>query len=286
MTKPHEELAAADWAGEIGLRWLANLDRFEGMNASIGRALVERAGFRPGETVLDVGCGGGETSRTIAARVAPGRVTGLDISRELVDEATRRARAAGTPNVGFVAGDAAVVRPPDAPFDRLFSRFGVMFFPEPVAAFKNLASLLKPGGRADFVVWGPPAQNPWMAGVVAILRQHIALPPPVPRAPGPFAFEDDTYLRKVLSTAGFTEVAIDAFDDVVHVGGPGSHPAAAAQFVLSTMTFADAIRELPPPAQAAVTGGVTALFAGHLTTHGVVMPARTLMIRATRGADA
>jgi SAM-dependent methyltransferase len=284
--KPHEELRADEWAGEIGNRWLANLDRFESMNASIGRELLTRAAYRSGESVLDIGCGGGETTRTIARTVAPGRVLGLDISSALVTEAQRRAREAGQSNVSFVAGDAATVRLPGPPFDRLFSRFGIMFFPEPAAAFANLARQLRPGGRADFVVWAPPPRNPWMFEVVAILRQHLDLPQPVPHAPGPFALADPDYVTSLLEPAGFTNLVIEPCDDVVQVGGAGSDPDSAAAFVLGTMTFADAIRELPPQPQQAVVAGVTALFGRHMTSHGVVMPARTLMIRGTRGADA
>ena len=111
-----ENLSGEDWAGEMGERWLASLDRFESMISPVGDALLARADFRPGERVVDVGCGGGASSREIAASVAPGGVVyGLDISPALVAEAARRAAAAGLANVSFSAGDAATVLPPGAP---------------------------------------------------------------------------------------------------------------------------------------------------------------------------
>jgi SAM-dependent methyltransferase len=278
-TKPHEELRSDDWAGEIGDRWLANVDCFESMNASIGRELLERARYAAGESVVDVGCGGGETTRLIARAVAPGRVVGVDVSRPLVEEARRRASAAGLAGVEFVAADATTVRLPGPPFDRLFSRFGIMFFTDPVAAFTNLARALRPGGRGDFAVWASPRRNPWMSEVVAVLRQHVELPPPVPRAPGPFAFEDPAHFHAVLQDAGFTDIVIEPCEGIVNVGGAGSDPASAAAFVLGTMSFADAFRALPEAEHAAIVTAVTRLFEGYVTSHGVVMPACTHMVR-------
>jgi SAM-dependent methyltransferase len=278
-TKPHEELRSDDWAGEIGDRWLANVDTFESMNASIGRELLERARYASGESVVDIGCGGGETTRAIARIVAPGRVIGVDVSRALVDEAQRRAAADGLPQLQFVAADATTVELPGPPVDRLFSRFGIMFFTDPAAAFANLARMLRPGGRADFAVWASPRRNPWMSEVVAILRRHIELPPPVPRAPGPFAFEDPAYFHALLDGAGFTGIDIEPCEGIVNVGGAGSDPGSAAAFVLGTMSFADAVRGMTDAQREPVATEVARLFEGFMTSHGVVMPACTQMVR-------
>lgn len=149
-----------DWAGEMGTRWLAGIDQFESMIAPIGDALLARASFKTGEHVLDLGCGGGATSLTIAELVGPGgSVTGIDISPDLIAKARERAEAADTRNATFECGDAASYKP-EAAFDRMVSRFGSMFFPHPVEAFSNLHDCLKQGGRLDLAVWGPPRDNP------------------------------------------------------------------------------------------------------------------------------
>ena len=122
---------AEDWAGEMGARWLANIDRLESMIAPIGDALLARAGFQPGQHVIDIGCGGGATSLAIASAVgSSGSVVGIDISPDLIAKATERGVAAGVPNARFECADASLYQA-ETPFDRLFSRFGSMFFQNP-----------------------------------------------------------------------------------------------------------------------------------------------------------
>ena len=183
-----KEPVAHDWAGEAGTRWLAQLDRFESMIEPIGEALLARAAHAAGEKVVDIGCGGGWTTRRIAERIGnTGLALGLDISPELVAAASERARHADLANIRFEQGDAATAMPEEAPFDRLHSRFGTMFFPDPYAAFANLRRMLRASGRLDIAVWAPIADNPWQRNVMAAIRRHIDLPTPQPRETGPFA---------------------------------------------------------------------------------------------------
>ena len=134
-TSPHspDAITMEDWSGEMGERWLANLKGFESTIAPVGEALLAHADYRPGDRVLDIGFGGGASSMAIARAVAPGgEVLGVDISPDLVAATTRRAAAEGVANARFICADAARVTVPDAPYDRLCSRFGSMFFAEPV----------------------------------------------------------------------------------------------------------------------------------------------------------
>lgn len=149
MTGPAPEaFKGEDWAGEMGARWLASLDRFEGMIAPIGSALLARAGYHSGERVLDLGCGGGATTLAIAELVGPqGAALGLDVAPMLIERARHRASAAGS-SARFVCADAATAHLDTPPFDRLFSRFGSMFFDAPVPAFANRKAMLKPSARA------------------------------------------------------------------------------------------------------------------------------------------
>lgn len=273
---PHhhaDALKYEDWAGAMGARWLANLTGFENTIAPAGEALLAHAAYQPGERVVDIGFGGGATSLAIAQAVAPdGEVVGIDISPDLAAATTRRAAAAGITNARFICADAATVSVPDAPFDRLCSRFGSMFFSEPVPAFANLRGLLKPGGRLDLAVWGPPLQNPWMLEGMAVARRHVEMPAPVPRAPGPFAFEERDYMEETLIAAGFSNVSIVAAKGELPVGGPGATAEQAQAFVRHALAFGQALLDYPPEVQEAAAAELTALYARHYRPgEGVMM---------------
>ncbi len=165
---------ASEWAGAMGDKWLANIDGFEGMIAAVGAALMAKAAFAPGERVVDIGCGGGATTIEIGRAVGPdGEALGLDVSESLLD--TARQRAGGIGNVHFLAADAGTLAL-DAPRDRLFSRFGVMFFNDFPAAFANMRNMLRPGGRADFSAWAPAREHGWIVVMQAIRAKHVTRP--------------------------------------------------------------------------------------------------------------
>jgi SAM-dependent methyltransferase len=276
-----EAIGAEDWAGRMGERWLANLDAYESMLSTVGGASFEHAAFRPGERVLDIGCGGGATTRAIAQVVGPtGAVLGVDISASLIAEARRRAQRDGLANVDFIAQDAATATPPGVPFDRLYSRFGSMFFPEPKSAFTHLHSMLRREGRADFAVWAPVAQNAWVAELMKIVRGHLDLPPPEPRAPGPFSLDDPDWFDDVLAAAGFTDLRFHHWEGVQRVGGARCKAAEATQFVLDNTHFADALREAPAAVQQRVRDEVLVLFEHHETPRGVEMDAAAWFVSA------
>ena len=198
------------WNDAMGKTWAMLHDRLDRQLDPIGREAMQRASFETGDEVLDVGCGCGETTLEIAGKV--GRITGLDASAMLLDIAREAAKAKAIANISFVQGDGQVWRAP-RPVDVLFSRFGVMFFEDPAAAFANLRASLKPGGRLAFACWRQPKENLWLA-LPMQATQHLlpALPPSDPHAPGPFAFADKDRLAGILAGAGFTDVAIEPLD--------------------------------------------------------------------------
>lgn len=282
IAKPAEALKGEDWAGEMGAKWLSQLDRFEGMIAPIGEALLARAAFARGERVIDLGCGGGATTRIIAATVAPqGEAVGLDISPDLIREAAARAQAADPGNAHFLCGDAATFNPEGAPYDRLFSRFGSMFFAQPQAAFANLHAMLKPGARIDLAVWAHPRDNLWMIEMMGVVRSHIEIPPAIPRAPGPFAFEDLDYLGEVLSAGGFSEMDVAAYTGQQALGGAGATPEEAADFVLSAMAVGKALSEHGDAVRAAARDDLVTLFTKrHVAGQGVMMGCKAWLVTA------
>jgi SAM-dependent methyltransferase len=279
---PSESVKAEDWTGDMGVRWVTNLRGLEALVAPIGDALLARADYRPGERVLDIGCGGGSTTIAIARAVAPdGVALGIDISPDLTAIAGRRAAEAGLGNARFLCSDAATVRLLEAPFDRLFSRFGSMFFDDPVAAFSNLHSLLRPGGRIDLAVWGPPRDNPWMMEMMTIARRHVEIPPAIPRAPGPFAFEDTDYLGEILTAAGFSAIEISAHGGPLPIGGAASTPKSAVDFAFAALAFGRALDEQSEEVRSAAAREMTTLFEKHhAAPRGVVMSGKAWLVSA------
>lgn len=271
-----------DWAGEMGERWLANLDLFEEMIAGIGDALIDAAEPRRGETVLDVGCGGGATTIALARAVGPeGTATGLDISHALTDAALRRAARGGVRNIAMITADATTVSLQKHAYDLLFSRFGVMFFDDPVAAFRNLRPSLKAGGRVRFACWAAPVENQWIMTVLGVLSKHIELPPPVPRAPGPFAFAEPDYVRQILSDAGYAHVALVPWRGRVLLGGKGATARSAAEFVIGALSVGEIVRAQPAEIQRVVLNDVEAAFAPFAAGEGVDFAAAVWFVSAT-----
>ncbi|MEZ5922045.1 MAG: class I SAM-dependent methyltransferase [Parvularculaceae bacterium] len=281
MSAEENGLKGEDWAGDRGEKWLANLGLLEGMIAPIGAALIEAIGPKRGEAVLDIGCGGGATTVALAPLVAPeGTVTGLDISPVLAKAALERAEAEGHLNVSMINADAARVKLQPRAYDIITSRFGVMFFDDPVAAFKNLRRALKEDGRLCIAVWAPPSENEWASLVIGGLSKHMVLPARDPKAPGPFAFGNQEYLHEILKSAGFENIMIDEWTGVHHLGGNGATPQAAADFVLSSMSIGDLIRVQPEATVNAIRNEVTNAFAPHATPDGVALRAKSWFVTA------
>jgi SAM-dependent methyltransferase len=197
------------WDGAAGEHWVAQADRYDRINAAFGERIVDALQPRPGEQVLDIGCGNGALSLAIASLVAPnGMVRGLDISGPMLATARRRAEHAGLDNVTFDKGDAQVHPLPDATFDGAVSRFGVMFFDDPAAAFANIAGALRSGGRLVFTCWQELGRNEWLMVPVGAALAHVPMPDVgAPGEPGPFSLADPDRIRALL--ASFVDVAID-----------------------------------------------------------------------------
>jgi SAM-dependent methyltransferase len=205
------------WNGRMGHEWVVLQERMDANLSAIHQALMPFAAPQTGETVLDIGCGTGTTSMALADAVGPhGRVTGLDISREMLGLAKQRGQ--GRANLSFVEADAsqAAFQPE---YDLLFSRFGVMFFDDPVAGFANLRKAAKSGGRIAFACWRTPQENLWASAPMAAAKPLLPdMPPPDPLAPGPFAFADAGRVRAILEQAGFRDARLEKFDGLMDMG--------------------------------------------------------------------
>jgi SAM-dependent methyltransferase len=278
-----EGLRAEDWAGEQGRNWLANLAKFEGMIQPMGAALINHAQFRPGENVVDIGCGGGGTTIAIARCVSPGgSATGLDISQELIDSCGVRGAMGTQSRIFWICADAATEMPVNAPFDRAVSRFGCMFFPDAHAGFRNIRRMLKPGGRIDVAVWGPPGENEWIRIIQGVGAKHLPEgPAPDPHAPGPFAFADTGYFSDVLEKAGFGSIAITPFEARLAIGGAGASPRAAAEFVVAATHMGKALQAVGPEKLESAIADLASAFAPyHVAGKGTLLGGKAWLVTA------
>ena len=179
--------------------------------------LIDRAGAQAGERIVDVGCGCGATTIAFAQKVgAGGYVLGVDISAPMLARAKQMAPAGQ--RLEFVLADATVHPFVPASFDLMVSRFGVMFFEQPVLSFANIRRALKPSGRLAFACWREPRDNPWMMAPLQAAYRHVPKLPPVgPEDPGPFAFASEERVRGILGEAGFSGINMERCEIVLDV---------------------------------------------------------------------
>ena len=210
------------WNGETGRNWVTHDALMEAMLQPLGDAVIDTLAPEPGEHALDIGCGCGHTSLHLAQRVgAEGSVTGIDISAPMLAVASHLAAERNTTNapIVFVEADAQTHTFEPERYDVVFSRFGVMFFENPVAAFANIRSALRTSGRLAFCCWQPRTVNPFMTVPAMAALELLPTPPEVPpRTPGPFAFEEADYITEILTSAGFGSVAVTPLQQRLNFG--------------------------------------------------------------------
>ena len=273
---------AAHWnnSEEIG-HWLTQQRRHDTMLAPFATMLFDALQLVAGERVLDVGCGTGATTRAAAGLVAPGSAVGVDISAPMLERARTESVTAGLTNVTFEQADVQVHGFETGSFDAVLSRFGIMFFDDPVAAFANLHRATRPGGRLAFVCWQPLAANEWLVVTGAALAEHVPLPAAAtaPGAPGMFAFAEPDRPRHVLADAGWREITVTSQHTPMLVGGGGT-----VDDSVEFLRTGSLGRALLAGADAATTtralDAVHGALAPHLSADGIQLDAAVWLVQA------
>lgn len=271
--------AQADMWTAAGPIWVELRDRFDDMADPHGRHAVDALAPAAGERVADVGCGAGSAVVELSQRVGPGGlVIGADISPTMIEGARDLATQRGCTNVDFVVAD-AMVEPIGRELDALFSRFGVMFFSDPAAAFDNLRRSLRPNGRMAFVCWKSAADNAWASVPIDAARRYVDIPfGPDPTAPGPFAFADVERVTGILSSAGFVGVEATGHDETIRVGDDHDD---AVNFLLGLNPAVRALAESEPDRFSALRQEVLHATADWVSADGAVAPSATWVFTAT-----
>jgi ubiquinone/menaquinone biosynthesis C-methylase UbiE len=245
-------------------------------------AVFPKLPVRPGDRVLDVGCGFGDTALKLAHMVGPeGEVVGIDCCDAFLAAAEADREQAGIRNVSYIRGDAEIALP-EAAFDFVFARFGTMFFANPVAGLRNMRRALKPGGRMVHIVWRAPADNPWLSMAKNVVLRF--LPPPGDAArtcgPGPFSMADETTVRNMMEVAGYEEIGFDRVDAPVLIGHDVRD---AVQFQLAIGPAGEVFREAGAEAEAR-RNEIEAALADAIrqqtaAADGIIMPSSSWVIR-------
>src|SRR5437763_9734280 len=219
MSEPSADVDMANaWDGEEGGQWTQFADEYDASVSSIWDRFLETDPIAPADRVLDIGCGSGQSTRDAARLARDGSALGVDLSESMLAEARRRASTDGLMNVEFVRADAQVHAFAPATFDLVISRFGSMFFSDRVAAFANIASALRPGGRLGLLVWQATTRNEWIMVVRDSMASGRDLPMPPPGAPGPAALADPGDVEALLTGVGFEAVELTSFEEPLWFG--------------------------------------------------------------------
>lgn len=265
------------WNGLGGQHWVDQQRETDKMLASVRDVLLAHAGLGRGARVLDIGCGCGDTTAALADVVGPtGKVVGLDVSVPMLKVA--EARLKDRANAAFICADAATATLPQV--DVLVSRFGVMFFGNPDAAFANLRKSLKPGGRLVFICWRKFDENPWMQVPLFAAYEHVPkLPKLGPEDPGPFSFASNERVTRILTSAGFSAPRFTPRDVVLDISGDGTLEGAVYQTTHIGAT-SRALDEQPEAARNAAIESIRKALKPYATPTGVLLKGAIWIVEA------
>jgi SAM-dependent methyltransferase len=270
---------AAEWDGPAGAHRTRYAAVFDAEDRPHNERFRAATGVTQRDRVLDIGCGTGLSTRDAARAATAGSALGIDLSAQMLEHARRISREEGLTNIGFEQADAQVHRFPAGGFDVAISKFGSMFFDNPVAAFGNVGHALRPGGRLVLMVWQARELNAWSTTIRDAIAGDAELPPPTATGPSPFSLGDPAVAGGILAAAGFTEVTFTDVREPVHYGPDA---AVALDVVSGLRSTRDLLAGMDAGQAAEAVARLRATLAAHQTGDGVLFDARTWIIAARR----
>lgn len=267
------------WNSDATRRWVTEQARIDRLMGEVTEAAIAAAAPKSDEHALDIGCGTGTTVLRLAEAVGSGgRVLGVDISEQQLARARQRVAAADANHVQLILSDAATHEFAAESFDLVFSRFGVMFFADPVAAFRNIRTAMRPTGRLLFAVFRSGPENPWATAALTAIRHLVTLPAPLgPEEPGQFSWSDPSRVKRVLNGGGFQDVMLTPLDVNLQLGADA---AAAAEFATFFGQGARLLHGVPDATRQAALMAFEAFFKQYERPTGVSLPGALWLVSA------
>lgn len=273
---PSNQIQVDNWNGEGGDFWAAHADQFDASISGYDARFFETLAVGKTDRVLDVGCGSGGTTIKAAKLAASGEVVGVDLSGAMLRVARERADRAGVTNVKFRQLDAQIYAFPQDHFELAISRNGTMFFADPVAAFANIASAIRPAGHLAMQVWQSAPANEWAAEVARCLAAGRDLPPPPPNAPGPFSLGDPDRLTGLLGAAGYRDVQLTGVEQEMCFGSSAEE---ATSFLLGAA--GGMLEGLDDRGRKGAIEALSAMLSDHQRDDGVLLGSAAWLVRAS-----
>lgn len=270
---------ARAWDGADGSHWTLHEESYEGSTAAHTVHLLRAAAIQPDDRVLDIGCGCGSTTRQAAALTPGGLALGVDLSERMLTRAGERAANEGLHNVEFLKADAQANPFGAAEFDVVISKYGAMFFADPVAAFTNIGGAIRAGGRLALLAWAELGTNPWVTQIRSALAAGRILPEPPANAPGPFGLADPDHVRRVLGQSGWGDVQLTEISEPIRLG---DDPDDAFAFVSQMGITLGLLDGLDTPTRELCLRRLHETMREAMTDIGVVLPSKSWLIEARR----
>ena len=270
------------WSGAGGDVWVDKQREMDIMLNPLGERVIQGLDLKEETKILDIGCGCGATTLEIAKLVNQGEVIGVDISEPMLERATQTASDMALTNISYQVKDVQVDEMPNKYFDIAFSRFGVMFFEDPFEAFNNINHSLKDDGQLSFVCWQHASLNPWQSLSIQVIKEFLDLPAPAPKSPGPFAFEDKSYINEILTESGFRDIEIkDNQEDIVMFSGKSIREACEDYLTINPVVT-EMLKNSPTKLREEILEALIGKFSDFHNNDGLLFPSATWIVTAKK----
>jgi ubiquinone/menaquinone biosynthesis C-methylase UbiE len=271
------------WSGKGGDIWVERQNAMDTMLSPLGEAALNKLNLNEGENVLDIGCGCGHTTLNIAKRISPdGQVTGLDISEPMLKRAKESANEMSISNASFNCVDVQTDDIGEEVYSAAFSRFGVMFFEDPIAAFHNINKSLITGASLSFVCWQSPALNPWQSLFIEAVKKYVDLPSPPPRSPSPFAFMESEYVSSILEESNFQNIMIEGHEAEVNMFSGRSLSDSVKDYISINPVVSGMLKDSTEQEKTEIINSAIEAFSPYYSAKGLMFPSATWLVTTTK----